>query len=129
MNLGLYGMLIIVGLFIILLAFNPNISCFGKKLKSPFYPLFRKKRRRKITTVDYGFDLGGEEHTQGKLGKQKRTITPQDYGFDLGGRAEKPPYKKKSKAGRNLAEEDYGFNLSGSSPNENPEEKPKPKDN
>jgi len=86
MNVALYGILIILGLFIILLVFNPNISCFGKKLKSPFYPVFRKKTRRNIKTVDYGFDLGGgTKKAQEKGLKTKRTIGTEDYGFDLRG--------------------------------------------
>ena len=59
MNFAIYGILIIFGLFIILFIFNPNLSCFGRKVKSPFYPLLRKKKRREVKTEDYGFDLGG----------------------------------------------------------------------
>ncbi len=44
MKFGLYGFLIIFGAFVLLLMINPNLSCFGKKLKSPFYPVFRRKR-------------------------------------------------------------------------------------
>jgi hypothetical protein len=100
MSVLLYGILIILGLFIILLVFNPNISCFGKKLKSPFYPAFRKKTRRNIKTADYGFDLGGGIKRAQKEGlKTKRTIATEDYGFDLGGadREESQEEKPKSK--------------------------------
>ncbi|MDH4217597.1 MAG: hypothetical protein OEY18_11650 [Candidatus Aminicenantes bacterium] len=96
MNVLLYGILIILGLFIILLVFNPNISCFGKKVKSPFYPVFRKKNRRNIKTVDYGFDLGGgKKRVQEKGLKTKRPIATEDYGFDLGGTDRKKSQEEK----------------------------------
>jgi len=69
MNIGVYGILVIFAIFIILIVKNPRLSCFGKKLKSPFYPLSRRKkmeadrerrqkeRLRKIRTDDYGFQL------------------------------------------------------------------------
>jgi hypothetical protein len=69
MNIGVYGILVIFAIFIILIMKNPRLSCFGKKLKSPFYPLFRRKkmeedrerrqkeRLRKIQTDDYCFQL------------------------------------------------------------------------
>lgn len=57
MNWGLYGILIIFVLFALLLIFNPNISCFGRSLKSPLYPFFRKKKKKKIKFEDYGFSL------------------------------------------------------------------------
>lgn len=61
MNLGTYGILVIFGLFIILTIINPNLSCFGKKIKSPLYPILRKKKGRAVKSEDYGFDLGGAE--------------------------------------------------------------------
>ena len=39
MSFGAYGLLVIFGLFILLLAVNPKLSCFGKRIASPFYPL------------------------------------------------------------------------------------------
>ncbi len=91
MERALYGLLIIVALFVVLMVFNPNISCFGRRLKSPFYPL-KRKRPRTPRTDDYGFDLGG-----GKKGTEKGSFrgkrhglddrrVAQDYGFDLGGK-------------------------------------------
>ncbi len=66
--------------------FNPNISCFGKRIRSPFYPALRKRTRKKTRTTDYGFDLGGgEKRSQEKVLETKRTPAIQDYGFDLGG--------------------------------------------
>jgi len=63
MNLGAYGILIVFAAFILLLVINPNMSCFGKKVRSPLYPLFRKKkmRKRRIQTEDYGFSLIEED--------------------------------------------------------------------
>lgn len=102
MRLLLYGILIVLALLIVLIVFNPNISCFGKKLKSPFYPLVRKKKRdqKRNQPVDYGFDLGGtgKKGVQG-ASAQKRTplgrpgkgasIATEDYGFDLRGNSKK----------------------------------------
>lgn len=64
MNFGVYGILIIFGAFVLLLILNPNLSCFGKRIKSPLYPLLRKRSRpapKRIQTENYGFDLGGEK--------------------------------------------------------------------
>jgi hypothetical protein len=61
MNLGAYGILVIFGLFIILTIVNPRLSCFGKKISSPLYPILRKKKMRAAKSEDYGFDLGGAE--------------------------------------------------------------------
>lgn len=60
------AILIIFAAFIILLVLNPSLSCFGRRIKSPFYPLFRKKRvkgkageaggkKARPKTEDYGF--------------------------------------------------------------------------
>ncbi len=56
------GMLVIFAAFILLLILNPNMSCFGRRIKSPFYPLFRKRKMREEAqqkkppkTEDYGF--------------------------------------------------------------------------
>jgi hypothetical protein len=94
MNIGVYGILIIFGVFILLLVRNPNMSCFGKKLKSPFYPILRRKRmqreaeeirqvrRRKIQTADYGFRLeepGAARPEVSPAAKKKA----EEYGFKL----------------------------------------------
>lgn len=57
MSFGMYGILIAFGLFVLLLIRNPNLSCFGKRIGSSFYPLTRKKKQRQIKTEDYGFSL------------------------------------------------------------------------
>ncbi|MGZ5513697.1 MAG: hypothetical protein ACXW2O_01120 [Candidatus Aminicenantales bacterium] len=55
------GILIIFAAFVLLLILNPNMSCFGRRIKSPFYPLFRKKKLRDEAkkkpprTEDYDF--------------------------------------------------------------------------
>jgi len=55
------AILIIFAAFVLLLILNPNMSCFGRRIKSPFYPLFRKKRlqdeakKTPPKTEDYGF--------------------------------------------------------------------------
>lgn len=107
MKFGAYGFLIIFGAFVLLLIINPNLSCFGKKLKSPFYPLLRRKREardrellkqerfKQLKTEDYGFKLTDEEdkartgggHPQAK--DEPRSVLrdsqekAQDYGFKL----------------------------------------------
>jgi hypothetical protein len=98
MKLALYGILVILGLFIILMVFNPRLSCFGRKLKSPFYPVYRKKKQqqREIKTVDYGFDL-------------------ENPGTDRTGRKINPEQVQRNdpQKGKNVATEDYGFDLRG----------------
>ena len=59
-----------IGIFIVLLIINPNMSCFGKRVSSPLYPLLRKRKQRKIKTEDYGFHLS-EEEARKKTGKNQ----------------------------------------------------------
>jgi len=70
MGIGAYGILVILGLFILLLAVNPKLSCFGKRIKSPFYPLVRRKRTAKRA----------DGKKAGPDGARKKT---DDYGFKL----------------------------------------------
>jgi hypothetical protein len=91
MNFGMYGILIIFGAFVLLMILNPRLSCFGKRLKSPLYPLLRKRtpqKRRPVATDDYGFDLGGDKSQKQKLSQPRKKpqgkIQTEDYGFDLG---------------------------------------------
>ncbi len=65
MKWSTYAILIVFAAFILLLILNPNMSCFGRRIRSPFYPIFRKKRLREKAgekaakkTDDYGFHLG-----------------------------------------------------------------------
>ena len=87
MNWGVTGILVIFGAFVLLLIFNPNLSCFGKRLKSPFYPLFRGKKTRRaqnakqVKTEDYGFhleDAGTPRVRTQKTPTEKKT---DHYGF------------------------------------------------
>ncbi len=101
MRWQIYGIIVIFALFVLALIFNPTLSCFGRKLKSPFYPLFRK-RRRKLKTDDYGFSLG-DKRTKEKM----RKLGAKDYSFSRVGDAQHTPQEKK----RKLKTEDYGFSL------------------
>jgi len=101
MSWGAYAILIIFGAFVLLLIISPNMSCFGKRLRSPFYPLRRKRElkqgvredlRKKMT--DYKFDLG-----QRPTGK-----TPEPG-------ATKPEGKPGPKGPSDKKTEDYGFRL------------------
>jgi hypothetical protein len=89
MSFGLYAILILFGLFVLLLIFNPNLSCFGRTIRSPFYPLLRKKKKKKRTKAeDYGFRLGDEPKSQQPVKerepeKKKKPIRTEDYGFSL----------------------------------------------
>lgn len=98
MNWGTYGILIAFGLFVLLMIFNPRISCFGKRIRSPFYPLLRKKTRKKAAppAEDYGFRLTeGEAKPEPKgSGEAKKAVEAaeerkktakktDDYGFRL----------------------------------------------
>jgi len=91
LNLGTYGLLIAFGLFIVLLIFNPRISCFGKRIRSPFYPVLRKgkgkeKKKAPEQARDYGFHLVDKE--SGEPGRpseatKKPSKKTDDYGFRL----------------------------------------------
>lgn len=88
MRLGTYGILIAFGLFVLLLILNPRMSCFGKRIRSPFYPLLRKKSRPKPApqAEDYGFHLvEGEAKDKAEVAadKKKTVKKTDDYGFRL----------------------------------------------
>ncbi len=92
MNIGIYGILILFGAFVLLLILNPNLTCFGRTIRSPFYPILRKRKRRRIKTDDYGFHLGGgsskgkpeAKGTRVRTDRQKRPpVKTEDYGFKL----------------------------------------------
>lgn len=103
---GTYGILIVFGAFILLLIFSPNLSCFGKRVKSPLYPFFRKKKK-KIKAEDYGFhlvDVGAGQEVREKKNELKAGISSfsrvNEYGKkDLGVK------RKKMKT------RDYGLSL------------------
>lgn len=89
MSWGAYLILIIFGAFILLLVINPNMSCFGKRIRSPFYPLRRRQAmKRKLT--NYKFDLGDKTAKDAKSGgapagpaKKAGAKKSEDYGFRL----------------------------------------------
>jgi hypothetical protein len=85
MSWGLYALLIAFGLFILLLILNPRISCFGKYIRSPFYPLLRKKpKKEQVKVEDYGFHLVEGETKELKREPDKKEKTAkkaEDYGF------------------------------------------------
>lgn len=91
MNLGTYGILIAFGLFIVILILNPRISCFGKRIRSPFYPLLRKgkgkeKKKAAPQAQDYGFHLVDKESAEaGRQDepKKKPVKKTDDHGFRL----------------------------------------------
>lgn len=95
MNIGTIGILIIFAVFIVLIAANPRLSCFGRKLKSPFYPLFRKKRMeqdqqqlrkarlQKLKTEDYGFKLDDSAGASRPDVSEKAKKKAEDYGLKL----------------------------------------------
>ena len=86
MNWGVYGILIIFAIFILLMIVNPNLSCFGRRIRSPLYPLFRKKKRE-IKTEDYGFHLvnmsSKREEKENIKKESKKIKKTDDYGFRL----------------------------------------------
>lgn len=86
MSFGVYGILILFGAFVILLILNPNISCFGKRVKSPFRPLMKRKRK-KLETTDYNFRLVDPEDRIKRPPDAPPPSTdkdkPEDYGFRL----------------------------------------------
>ncbi|TEU07820.1 MAG: hypothetical protein E3J22_00585 [Candidatus Aminicenantes bacterium] len=106
MRWGYYGILIIFVAFFLLLVLSPNLSCFGRRLKSPFYPLFRRKKRvKKIKTGDYGFSLVDNGDRQ-KAKEKKQRMSAQSHDTS----SEKDDVKKESGASKKkLKTEDYGF--------------------
>ena len=105
MSWQIYGITIILCLFVIVLILNPNLSCFGKRMKSPLYPLFRKKKQR-LKTEDYGFSLVDKRDKE-RAKEKKKKLRMQDYGFSRVDDAQQKPKVKK----RKVKTEDYGFSL------------------
>ena len=105
MDWRIYGIIIIFGLFVLALIFNPNLSCFGKRLKSPLYPLFRKKKR-KLKTEDYGFFLV-DKRAKAKTREKKKKPKIEDYGLSHGDDGQQVSKEEKKK----IKTQDYGFSL------------------
>jgi hypothetical protein len=112
MTLALYGILAVLALFIVLMVFNPNLSCFGRRLRSPIYPMLRRKKQKRMQTIDYGFSLGEPSKKANSEGKQrlKHEAGPEDYGFSLDGKRKIRSAKGLAKTDKLVAEE-YGFDL------------------
>jgi hypothetical protein len=90
MSWGTYGILVVFGLFILVLIFNPKLSCFGKRIRSPFYPLLRKReknaKKAQVKAQDYGFHLveeKGKEVKKDPAEKKETAKKTDDYGFRL----------------------------------------------
>jgi len=97
MNWMTYGIIIIFAAFVVLMIINPKLSCFGKKIASPLYPLTRqrKQRQRRIKTESYGFNLDDTDERgpslKRKVGDEElfldqfkhKKIKTKDYGFQL----------------------------------------------
>ena len=100
MNITTYILLIFFGLFVVLLIVNPKLSCFGKRVRSPFYPLTRKKGKaaKSVKTTDFGFHLspdgkpvsrpvskapGSKPGGTAPAGSSKDAPKTEDYGFHL----------------------------------------------
>jgi hypothetical protein len=91
MRLGTYGILIALGLFIVLMILNPRLSCFGRRIKSPLYPLLRRRQKKappRVEAQDYGFHLTENpppkaEPPKPEEEKKKAEKKTDDYGFRL----------------------------------------------
>jgi hypothetical protein len=70
MSWSTYAILIVFAAFVLLLIINPNMSCFGKRITSPFYPLLRKKRLKGKPGTVPGAGAG-----------EKAAQKTEDYGF------------------------------------------------
>jgi hypothetical protein len=98
MNWATYGVIIIFGAFVLLMILNPNLSCFGRKIASPLYPILRhkKKSQKRIKTQDYGFKLSEDGKNSVYHGQRDgedeelfldqfkgKKFKTKDYGFKL----------------------------------------------
>lgn len=61
MTWPMYGMIIIFGVFLLLLLINPRLSCFGKRVISPIYPLVHRKKIKAMRAEDYGLSLKDDD--------------------------------------------------------------------
>ena len=83
MSWGAYGVLIIFGVFIVLMIINPNLSCFGKRIKSPFYPLIRKKQMKKRSADPHLRRATGNGRNETERDQKESSKKTEDYGFRL----------------------------------------------
>ncbi len=78
MNIGLIILIVLFIAFILILVFNPNLSCFGKRLRSPFYPLRRRRlladrEKKEMKATDYGFHLVEGEESKGETTRAEKS--------------------------------------------------------
>ncbi len=113
MNIGLIGLIVVFAAFILLLIINPRLSCFGKRITSPLYPLMKKRRMNSRP----GHRAPGQPAAPGEAPKPgPRT---EDYGFRLDetGKPVPEPGPKNEPSGPDKGKkpakkgEDYGFHL------------------
>ncbi len=91
-----YVILILFGLFILLAILNPNFSCFGKRIQSPFYPLLRKKKKKKrIEAEDYDFYLVDEGKKRDKQDAGDRKTSFPEEGNSVQNQSKKKQKWKK----------------------------------
>ncbi len=106
MNFGLAILIVIFIAFLVILLFNPNLTCFGRRLRSPFYPLRRRRlmarKNQPVKTEDYGFKLVEGEAKPGE-GKATSSGTTSETSRPVSSPTGKPGKPKKT--------EDYGFKL------------------
>ena len=100
-----YGILAVFALFVLLMIINPKLSCFGRKISSPLYPLMRKRKQKRVKTEDYGFHLMDSNEKKKEAAnlsqeskrpslheerkKPSKVIKTQDYGFNLADKKDK----------------------------------------
>jgi hypothetical protein len=115
MNIGLIGLIVVFAAFILLLIINPRLSCFGKRITSPLYPLMRKRRMGDGRT---GRRPPAPGRPDARETAQKPGPKTEDYGFhlddDSGKRAAagKDRPQEPGEAGKKGPKtEDYGFRL------------------
>jgi len=111
MNIGLIFLIVVFVAFILILVFNPNLSCFGKRLRSPFYPLRRRRllaerEKKEIRTTDYGFRLVEGEENKGETTKAGKLDSP-----TAKEPSRIPPEKGEPSGKKPRKTEDYGFKL------------------
>ncbi|MFP4081334.1 MAG: hypothetical protein ACLFVG_01105 [Candidatus Aminicenantes bacterium] len=103
MSWTVYGIIIVFGLFVLVLIFNPHLSCFGRTIRSPLHPLFRRKKQKKRKAEDYGFHLT-DSSPQKKVERKRKQEKTEDYGFHLAENKDKSP--SESRKGKEREEQD-----------------------
>jgi hypothetical protein len=67
------GILIILGVFVVLLFINPNLSWMVKRVGRPVRSIFFKEpNEKKLKTEDYGFHLNQNEKEQNEPAASKK---------------------------------------------------------